>query len=178
MTVPLVSSVGRKEALTHKLVVRFFEDALGYRYHGRWKDRPGNSNVEEALLAEWLARQGQSDRTINKVLFEPGKAASLGGSKTHYEANREDYGLLRYGVKVRPEVGEQTVTVWLIHWASPGNNAFAIAVALSDVGGSLRALEALIAKSWAIKQAAMQQLLTSRVRPVRPEPVERTGSEG
>ena len=40
----------------------------------------------------------------------------------------------------------------------------AIAEALSDVDGLLGALEALIAKKRAIKQAAMQQLLTSRTR--------------
>ena len=40
----------------------------------------------------------------------------------------------------------------------------AIAEALSDVDGLLRALEALIAKKRAIKQAAMQQLLTGKTR--------------
>ena len=40
----------------------------------------------------------------------------------------------------------------------------AIAKALSDVDGLLRALEALIAKKQAIKQAAMQQLLTGKTR--------------
>ncbi len=40
----------------------------------------------------------------------------------------------------------------------------AIAEALSDVDGSLAALEALIARKRAIKQAAMQQLLTGKTR--------------
>jgi type I restriction enzyme, S subunit len=40
----------------------------------------------------------------------------------------------------------------------------AIAEALSDVDGLLGALEALIAKKRAIKQAAMQQLLTGKTR--------------
>ncbi len=40
----------------------------------------------------------------------------------------------------------------------------AIAEALSDVDGLLRSLEALIAKKQAIKQAAMQQLLTGKTR--------------
>ena len=40
----------------------------------------------------------------------------------------------------------------------------AIAEVLSDVDGSLRALEALVAKKRAIKQAAMQQLLTGKTR--------------
>ena len=40
----------------------------------------------------------------------------------------------------------------------------AIAEALSDVDGLLNALEALIAKKQAIKQAVMQQLLTGKTR--------------
>ena len=40
----------------------------------------------------------------------------------------------------------------------------AIAEALSDMDGLLEALEALIAKKWNIKQAAMQQLLTGKTR--------------
>ena len=40
----------------------------------------------------------------------------------------------------------------------------AIAEALSDVDGMLAALEALIAKKRAVKQAAMQQLLTGKSR--------------
>jgi type I restriction enzyme R subunit len=34
---------------------------------------------------------------------------------------------LRYGVKVKADVGEQTQTVWLIDWKTPGANHFAIA---------------------------------------------------
>ena len=52
----------------------------------------------------------------------------------------------------------------------------AIAAALSDVDGLHRALKALIAKKHAIKQAAMQQLLTGRIRlPVLTKDVPNTG---
>ena len=37
------------------------------------------------------------------------------------------YELLRYGVKVKPEVGENTLTVWLIDWKEPLKNDFAVA---------------------------------------------------
>ena len=46
----------------------------------------------------------------------------------------------------------------------PSTEQRAIAEALSDVDGLLAALEALIAKKQAIKQAAMQQLLTGKTR--------------
>ena len=122
-----MSVVGEREIRTQQRVVAFFQEALGYAYLGHWKDRDGNSNIEKTLMTDWLSRQGHGDKIITKVLAELDKAAALGGSKTLYDANREVYGLLRYGVKVQPDVGEPNVTVWLIDWANPGNNGFGIA---------------------------------------------------
>ena len=122
-----MSTVGEREIRTQRRVVAFFREALGYAYLGHWQDREGNSSIDKMLLTGWLSRQGYSNRIIAKVLFELGKATALGGSKTLYDANREVYGLLRYGVKVQPDVGEQNVTVWLIDWANPDNNDFALA---------------------------------------------------
>ena len=73
------------------------------------------------------SRRIQEEKLIVKVLYELDKARAIGGSKTLYDANREVYGLLRYGVKVKPDVGEQNITVWLIDWKTPENNEFAIA---------------------------------------------------
>lgn len=129
-----MSTVGQREIQTQRNVVRFFTDALGYRYLGNWIDREGNSAIEEDLLTDWLKRQGHSDKIIGKALFELRKAAALGGSKTLYDANREVYGLLRYGVKVQPEAGAQHVTVWLIDWKNPANNDFAIAEEVTVCG--------------------------------------------
>ena len=122
-----MSKVGQREIQTQRRVVAFFQDALGYKHLGHWQDRSDNRNVEREHITGWLKRQGHSDKIIDKVLFELNRAAGLGGSKTLYDANREVYGLLRYGVKVRPDVGEQNVTVWLIDWENPGNNDFGIA---------------------------------------------------
>lgn len=122
-----MSQVGQREIRTQQAAIRFFTEALGYAYLGHWKDREGNSNVEESLLTDWLKRQGHGEKIVDKVLFELGKAAALGGSKTLYDANRDVYGLLRYGVKVQPGVGEQNETVWLIDWANPANNDFGVA---------------------------------------------------
>jgi type I restriction enzyme R subunit len=127
-------SVGQREVLTQKRVIAFFRDALGYAYLGHWKDRDGNASIEEDILADWLKRQGHGDKIITRVLDKLRKASALGGSKTLYDANREIYGLLRYGVKVKREVGEQTVTVWLIDWESPANNGFAVAEEVTVYG--------------------------------------------
>src|SRR5262245_13609809 len=111
-----MSTVGQKEILEQKRVVQLFKDELDYDYLGYWKYRDGNDNVEEDLLRNWLAKQGHDGKIITKVLYELNKAAAVGGGRTLYDANREVYGLLRYGVKVSPEAGEQKITVWLIDW--------------------------------------------------------------
>ena len=133
-----MSKVGEQEILTQQRVVALFEDTLGYVYLGNWKDRTDNSNVEDELITDWLKRQGHDDGIITKTLFSFGKATALGGSRTLYDANRETYELLRYGVKIQPEAGEQTVTVWLIDWENPENNDFAIAEEVTIVGEHTR----------------------------------------
>jgi len=133
-----MSAVGQREIQTQRRVVAFFQNALGYEYLGHWQDRSGNRNVEREHITDWLKCQGHSDKIIDKVLLELNKAAALGGSKTLYDANREVYGLLRYGVKVRPDVGEQNVTVWLIDWKNPGNNDFGIAEEVTVRGGNIK----------------------------------------
>ncbi len=122
-----MSTVGQREILTQKRVIAFFRDALGYAYLGNWQDRDNNRNIETEVVIDWLEGQGHSRKIIDKVLFDLGKAAALGGSKTLYDVNRDVYSLLRYGVKVQRDVGEHTDTVWLIDWKNPGNNYFAIA---------------------------------------------------
>ena len=129
-----MSTVGQREIKTQQRVIHFFQDELGYRYLGNWEYREDNSNVEEEILSDWLKRQGHNDKIINRVLRELNSARSLGGSKTLYDANREVYSLLRYGVKVRPDTGEQHITVWLIDWENPDNNDFAIAEEVTVAG--------------------------------------------
>ena len=129
-----MSKVGQKEVLTQKHVIELFQDNLDYDYLGHWKDRPDNSNIEEDLLTDWLKRQGHSDKIITKVLHELDKAVALSSSKTLYDANREVYGLLRYGVKISPDFGEHKITVWLIDWGNVDNNDFAIAEEVTVTG--------------------------------------------
>ncbi len=129
-----MSTVGQREIHTQRQTVAFFRDALGYAFLGNRKDRPGNGNVEEALLTGFLERRGHDGRIIGKALRELRKAAALGGGKTLYDANREVYGLLRYGVKVRPDTGGPHVTVWLIDWSNPDDNDFAVAEEVTVAG--------------------------------------------
>jgi len=129
-----MSSIGQREIKTQQHVLQFFQDHLNYTYLGHWKDRDGNSNVEEVLFSSWMERQGHNNKIIGKTLYELNKARSVGGIRTLYDANREVYGLLRYGVKVKPDVGEQHITVWLVDWENPEANDFAVAEEVSIAG--------------------------------------------
>ena len=129
-----MSTVGERELRTQLRVVEFFRDALGYAGLGHWKNRPDNRNVERTLLTDWLERQGHERRIIDRALDALDNAAAVGGSRTLYDASQAVYGLLRYGVKVRPELGQNAVTVWLIDWNDPGANDFGIAEEVTVTG--------------------------------------------
>ncbi len=118
--------VGQRERQTQNRVVQLFQQHLSYRYLGNWKDR-SNSNIETAILTDFLRdKQGYSETLITKALYELNKVA---GNQTRslYDINKDIYTLLRYGVQVNEEVGENKQTVELINWKQPLENDFAIA---------------------------------------------------
>ncbi|MFH8855514.1 type I restriction endonuclease subunit R [Streptomyces rochei] len=129
-----MSNVGQPERKAQDRVVDLFRESLGYEYLGNWEYRQGNANIDVELLTQNLLARGYSDNLINKAIDKLKSDASLGGGRDLYEANRDVYGLLRYGVKVKPGVGEQTETVWLIDWARPETNHFALAEEVTVLG--------------------------------------------
>jgi type I restriction enzyme S subunit len=90
-----------------------------------------------AAFASHLFRYAQQTGVFARVALQTTSIAHLGGSR---------FEKLVFG------------------WPDDEREQAAIAEALSDVDGLLAALDALIAKKRAIKQAAMQQLLTGKTR--------------
>ncbi|MFD4367767.1 type I restriction endonuclease subunit R [Rhodococcus sp. NPDC058521] len=129
-----MSDVGQVERKAQNRVVALFRDQLDYEYLGNWEGREHNANVETELLVQNLRARGYDDNLINRALDQLGKAASVGAGHDLYEANHEVYGLLRYGVKVKPGVGEQTETVWLIDWKNPDANHFVVVEEVTVAG--------------------------------------------
>ena len=125
-----MSVVGQPERKTQDRVVRLLHEQLDYDYLGNWKHRLGTSNIEVDLLTQNLRARGYDDNLINKAIDQLKKAAAISAGRGLYEANHAVYGLLRYGVKVKPGAGEQHETVWLIDWANPQANHF---VAVEEV---------------------------------------------
>lgn len=126
MDTPNTTKVGQLERKTQNRIVSLFRDRLGYDYLGNWEERSDNGNIEEGYLRLFLARAGHSETLINKAISELKKTANH-SQMSLYDLNKETYGLLRYGIKVREELGENYQTVWPIDWKNPENNHFGIA---------------------------------------------------
>jgi type I restriction enzyme R subunit len=129
-----MTDVGQLERKTQDRVMRLFAHSLGYQNLGDWEYREGNSNIELQLLEMNLEARGYGAIQIGKAVDKLRSDASLGGGRDLYEANRDVYNLLRYGVKVKPGIGEQTETVWLIDWKNPANNDFVVAEEVTVFG--------------------------------------------
>ena len=121
-----MSKIGQIERATQNRVVRLFEKQLGYTYLGNLEKEENNNNIDEKLLRKYLSeKKHYSETLINKTLFELNKAA--GSSDNLYDVNKEVYSLLRYGVPVKEEVGQNKQTIELIDWKHPQKNDFYVA---------------------------------------------------
>ncbi len=133
-----MSKVGQVEKKTQLRVAKLFQQSLGYEHLGDWAERSGNANIETELLLNWLLDQGVEGNLASRAIFELNKSAN-DASKGLYDRNKAVYELLRYGVKIKPEVGENTQTVWLINWKQPERNHFAIAEEVTIKGADAKA---------------------------------------
>jgi type I restriction enzyme, R subunit len=133
-----VSQVGQIEKKTQAWLISLLRDRLHYDYLGNWIDRADNRNIESAILRSWLGTRGVADGLIGRALHELQKVAG-DSSKSLYDRNAEVYRLLRYGVKLKPEVGENTVTVWLVDWTDWRANHFAFAEEVTVAGVTAKA---------------------------------------
>ena len=130
-----MSAVGQIEKKTQARVLKLFRDDLDYDYLGDLSESD-NRNVIAARLEDFLMKyQGFVEREDGDVLVRRAIAEFVkvaeNTSLSLYDRNRAVYGLLRYGVKVKGEVGANTETVWLIDWKTPERNQFAIAEEVS-----------------------------------------------
>jgi type I restriction enzyme R subunit len=129
-----MSNVGQIERKTQERVVKLLSEVLDYTYLDDWEYREGNSNVEVDLVIANLQARGYDDNLITRAIDRLKSEASLGGGRDLYEANQDVYRLLRYGLKIKPGIGEQTETVWLIDWKHPSKNDFAVAEEVTIAG--------------------------------------------
>ncbi|HNC86028.1 MAG TPA: type I restriction endonuclease, partial [Agitococcus sp.] len=133
-----MNSIDQIERITQHRVVKLLSQQLGYDYLGDWQDRENNRNIETQYLSAFLQQQGHSQALINKAIYEFEKTASDQTLSLFYR-NKAVYQLLRYGLKIKADIGENTQTVWLIDWKNHHNNHFAFAQEVTIKGANAKA---------------------------------------
>ena len=122
-----MSKVGQIERATQNRIVKLFQEVLHYGYLGNLEKEEDNSNINEVLLSAYLSKKGHTENLIGKVLYEFKKIATINTNDDLYQANKNVYAALRYGINVKEEAGQNKETVYLIDWQNPQENDFAIA---------------------------------------------------
>ena len=138
-----MSNIGDIERKTQNRVIKLFDEELGYEYLGDWQDREGNSNIEENYLTAYLESKGYEPELINRAISQLKNTAIRFPDKL-YHTNKSVYELLRYGVGVTPDVGENYETVHLIDWENPQDNHFSIAEEVTIKGNKTKRPDVVI----------------------------------
>lgn len=125
--------IGQPERYTQNRIVKLFQERLQYTYLGNWEDRPNNSNIEEGLLNTWLLKRGYTAVQISRAISVL-KSTANNYNESLYTNNKNTYQLLRYGIPVKENAGNNNQTIQLIDWANPENNNFAFAEEVTVFG--------------------------------------------
>lgn len=128
-----MTTVGQPERHTQDRIVKLFSEQLNYNYLGNWEDRLNNSNIEEEYVRKYLKSRKIPTTLVNRALDKLRSAAN-NYNRDLYHNNKEVYSLLRYGVKVKADVGENYETVHLIDWKYPEKNDFYFAEEVTVMG--------------------------------------------
>ena len=129
--------IGKSERISQNRIIQLFQDKLKYQYLGDWQEETRIQPIEENILKKHLLAKGNSEVLAQKAVDEVIKTAKNLSSGL-YDANKEFYSLLRYGVTVREELGQPKETVWLIDWKNPERNDFAIAEEVTVQGKHIK----------------------------------------
>lgn len=128
-----MDSVGQIERHTQNRVVKLFKEQLHYEYLGNWEEKLNNSNIEEIYLRKFLQKQGYNEGLINRAITQL-KTTANNYNESLYTNNKNTYSLLRFGVNVMADIGENHKNVQLIDWKNPEANHFGIAEEVTVFG--------------------------------------------
>jgi len=132
-----MTKVGSLERIAQNRIVQLFQKELGYQYLGNWEEREGNSNIEPALVTDYLLRQGYTQIQVNKAIQELRTTAN-NFNDSLYTTNKNVYQKLRYGVKIKAHVGENFETIKFINWTDFSKNDFTIAEEVTIKGAKTK----------------------------------------
>lgn len=125
--------IGQPERHSQNRIVQLFQQQLKYEYLGNWEDRANNQNIEEALLIKYLQKQGYNPIQINRAITQL-KSTANNFNESLYTNNKNTYNLLRYGIPVKENAGDNNEIIQLVDWKNPENNHFAIAEEVTFFG--------------------------------------------
>jgi len=126
-------TVGQIERATQNRIVALFRERLKYEYLGNWEDRLDNSNIEEGEVRKYLSSRGYNDTLIARALDKLRTTAN-NYTENLFTNNQNMYKLLRYGIGVVENAGENNQQIQLIDWKHPEKNNFAIAEEVTVMG--------------------------------------------
>jgi len=128
------NNIGKPERASQNRVIQLFKDELGYTYLGDWEEEVRTQPIEENLLFTYLTKNNRYSIELAQKAVDALVKAATNLSDDLYEANKDVYKLLRYGVTVLEELGQPKETVWLIDWKNPTSNDFAVAEEVTVAG--------------------------------------------
>ena len=138
-----MSKVNELERITqNRIIHEIFENKLGYKYLGNFKDRKNNSNIEEKYLLKFLTKK-YSEEISRKAIAELKKVAH-NETKPLYEANKEVYELLKYGKGISLYIGEKEKKVYFIDYEDYKNNDIYIAEEVTIKGANEKRIDIVI----------------------------------
>ena len=132
------NQIGKPERASQNRVIQLFQDELGYTYLGDWEEEIRTQPIEEDLLFQYLTKNNRYSSELAQKAVDALVKAATNLSDDLYEANKEVYKLLRYGVTVREELGQPKETVWLVDWKNTTNNDFAVAEEVTVAGKHIK----------------------------------------
>ena len=83
-------TIGHAERVTQDRVIRLFKETLSYKYLGDWAERSDNSNIEDALLTDYLKRRGYSAAQISQAIYKLTTEAN-NPNRSLYDNNKAVY---------------------------------------------------------------------------------------
>lgn len=132
-----MSQIDDIEKSTQNRVIKFFKDKLHYTYLGDLHDSE-NSNIMQERLYAYLTEKGGYSEKLAKRAIDMLVRASTNLQHGLYDANKEVYRLLKYGAKVKEDIGEFEKTIFFINFDEPLKNDFSIAEEVTVVGDNIK----------------------------------------
>ena len=114
------------ERIVQSRVLTYFRGNLAYREIGNLKEQE-NRNIREADLLHFLTVQKGYDKKLARKAITKLKREAGCTKGNLYQANKDFYQRLKYGLPVAENADSKPVTVELVDYDNPRNNDFAIA---------------------------------------------------